>query len=31
MSLSYEETFREITTDAGVLRYHELGPRDRQP
>jgi pimeloyl-ACP methyl ester carboxylesterase len=31
MSLSYEDTFREITTDAGVLRYHELGPRDGQP
>jgi pimeloyl-ACP methyl ester carboxylesterase len=31
MSLSYENTFREITTDAGVLRYHELGPTDGPP
>jgi pimeloyl-ACP methyl ester carboxylesterase len=26
--LTYEGTLREITTDAGVLRYHEAGPID---
>ena len=26
MNLAYEDTLREITTDAGVLRYHEAGP-----
>jgi pimeloyl-ACP methyl ester carboxylesterase len=25
------DTFREITTEAGVLRYHELGPTDGPP
>ena len=29
--LTYEETLREITTDAGVLRYHEAGPIDGPP
>ena len=28
---TYESTFREITTDAGVLRYHEAGPTDGPP
>lgn len=31
MNATYEDTFREITTDLGVLRYHELGPSDGQP
>ncbi|MGA9493757.1 MAG: alpha/beta fold hydrolase, partial [Mycobacterium sp.] len=29
--LAYEDTLREITTDAGVLRYHEAGPADGPP
>jgi len=29
--LSHEGTLREITTDAGVLRYHEAGPIDGPP
>ena len=28
---TYESTLREITTDAGVLRYHEAGPTDGPP
>jgi pimeloyl-ACP methyl ester carboxylesterase len=28
---TFVDTFREITTDAGVLRYHELGPTDGPP
>ena len=31
MSLTYEDTLREITTDAGVLRYHEAGLIDAGP
>jgi pimeloyl-ACP methyl ester carboxylesterase len=30
-NFSYEGTLREITTDAGVLRYHEAGPIDGPP
>ena len=29
--LTYEETLHEITTDAGILRYHEAGPIDGPP
>src|ERR1700761_348392 len=29
--LTYEDTLREITTDAGVLRYHEAGPTNGPP
>jgi pimeloyl-ACP methyl ester carboxylesterase len=29
--LSHEDTLREITTDAGVLRYHDAGPVDGPP
>ncbi len=28
---TYESTLREVTTDAGVLRYHEAGPTDGPP
>ena len=28
---TYESTLREMTTDAGVLRYHEAGPSDGPP
>src|SRR5947209_14431880 len=31
VSLTYEDTRREIATDAGVLRYHEAGPADGPP
>jgi pimeloyl-ACP methyl ester carboxylesterase len=31
VSLTYEDTLHEITTDAGVLRYHEAGPTDSGP
>lgn len=29
--LSHADTLRELTTDAGVLRYHEAGPEDGPP
>ena len=28
---TYESTLREVTTDAGVLRYHDAGPTDGPP
>src|SRR6201996_5509658 len=31
MSLTYADTLREITTEPGVLRYHEAGPADGPP
>lgn len=31
MTVSYEESLRELPTEAGVLRYHEAGPADGRP
>jgi pimeloyl-ACP methyl ester carboxylesterase len=31
MSVTYEDSLREIDTDAGVLRYHEAGPSGSSP
>lgn len=31
VTVSYEESLRELPTDSGVLRYHESGPADGQP
>lgn len=31
MTVSYEESLRELTTEAGVLRYHEAGRPDAPP